>query len=283
MGHLWGAPTTSRRSSDSSSTHHRHHQVSSPNPVAVDRHCLQAVADRRPTAELCSCRSSLLLAAGVRPARLHPPCLASYRCFPQCCGCSSTSPLHPWRKTILRAGHRTSPCSRSETDCFLLDGCPLPSVRSAAPARVWRNRASVTQGLRPERHRSARLLPAIKRNFPSPDKGCCTFITGQQNKHIPNGTRTAQIRAHTAPSNRYTNQSPRSPPITNTHAPKSAAAVVRSQITASLHPNAMRSALAFVALLARARTRSRVAIAPVMRADSPSRAKCAMFRTLKAT
>ena len=27
----------------------------------------------------------------------------------------------------------------------------------------------------------------------------------------PNGTRTAQIRAHTAPSNRYTNQSPRSP------------------------------------------------------------------------
>ena len=33
----------------------------------------------------------------------------------------------------------------------------------------------------------------------------------------PNGTRTAQIRAHTAPSNRYTNQSPRSPPITNTH------------------------------------------------------------------
>ena len=152
VGHLWGAPTTSRRSSDSSSTRHRHHQVSSPNPVAVDRHCLQAVADRRPTAELCSCRSSLLLSAGVRPARLHPPCLASYRCFPQCCGCSSTSrPLHPWRKTILRAGHRTSPCSRSETDCFLLDGCPLPSVRSAAPARVWRNRASVTQGRAPQK------------------------------------------------------------------------------------------------------------------------------------
>ena len=32
----------------------------------------------------------------------------------------------------------------------------------------------------------------------------------------PNGTRTAQIRAHTAPSNRYTNHSPRSPITNNT-------------------------------------------------------------------